>query len=838
MIGILAEKPSQARNFAAALGGMSGTYNGEQYVIVPARGHLYEFQTPDMQVPAYKQWSLANLPWDEELFNWKRMAKPDTKDAINNIKNTLSGCDEICIGTDLDPTGEGDLLAIEVIQELRLSPQKFTRMHFTDESAKEVQKAFVNRFVIPDLEKYPDYIKSNFRCRWDFLSMQFTRIATLAVGQPKVVLRQGRLKSAMVVIVGDQLKAIAEYVKKPYFVNKFRDENNVVYTNPEEPTFEKKEDVPNIYNPSSVTVDSKAKKSSPPPKLIDLATLAGMLAPRGFNSADVLETYQKLYEAKIVSYPRTEDKYITPEQFNELLPLVDKICNVVGVDPSLVSHRTPRNTHVKTGCAHGANRPGPNVPMSLESLNTYGNCAAAIYEVLAKNYLAMMGEDYEYEQQKGHVTDYPQFKGVANVPVSLGYKKIFSDMDEPDEDESSGLGTHAEPFIHEGCNPKPQQPTAKWLFKQLEKRDVGTGATRTSTYAEVTGTKSANAQKNMKGKTSASSCPLLKDTKGKISMTEYGEMSYKVLPGTHIGDLAITERVMNQMKEIAAGKLNPEVCLKEIRQMVIDDMATMQANAKNAGIQSAPAQKEKASGLFNGQQVEFNREWSGHRFTDDEVRRLLNGEEIEIYGVVGKSGKSFDVKGKLSQQTYNGKKFFGFENTGFLNTQPQADRCEGVWNGKQISFKKEWGGHKFTDAECEALLRGEEIEITGLVSKTGSTYGVKGKLAELTFNGKKYVGFDKTGFAGNNNAAGGGASQFPQKEKYTGKFKGKEVSFNRSWGGHRFTDDECEALLRGEEITITGLQSKSGSTYGVKGKLKKQSYNGNPFYGFDKTDFV
>lgn len=45
MIGILAEKPSAARNFAKALGGSAtgGTYNGEQYIIVAAAGHLYEF---------------------------------------------------------------------------------------------------------------------------------------------------------------------------------------------------------------------------------------------------------------------------------------------------------------------------------------------------------------------------------------------------------------------------------------------------------------------------------------------------------------------------------------------------------------------------------------------------------------------------------------------------------------------------------------------------------------------------------------------------------------------------------------------------------------------------
>lgn len=821
MIGILAEKPSQARNFAAALGGMQGNYNGEQYVIVPARGHLYEFQPPEVQVPAYEKWSLATLPWDEKMFSWKYTPKKDTKDARDAIKKVLSGCDEIVIGTDDDPTGEGQLLGIIVLREANLHPQKWSRMYFIDESAKEVQKAFTNRKHIPELNADPDYIKAFYRSRWDFLSMQFTRIATLVTGG-RMVPRQGRLKSAMVLIVGDQLKAISEYKKIPFYTNKFRDENNVVYTNPEEPIFEHKEDVPDIYKPSSVTLDSKKQKTSAPPKLIDLATLSAMLAPKGFASAEVLATYQKMYEAQVVSYPRTEDKFITPEQFNDLLPKVDQIASVVGVDTSLLTHRTARSTHVKTGCAHGANRPGPNVPKSLEALNSYGKAAAAIYEILAKNYLAMLGEDYVYEQQKGHVTDYPKFVGVANVPVSLGYKKIFSDMDEPDEDESAGLGTHAEPFIHEGFPPKPQAPTMKWLMKQLEKRDVGTGATRTSIYSDVTNQKSKY--------------PLLVDKKGKITMAECGELSYKILPGTHIGDLSMTEKLMSQMKDIAAGKLNPEVCLSEIQQLVKEDIVTMQENAKNAGVDNPVKEKEKATGIFNGQQVTFNREWSGHRFTDDEVQKLLAGEEIELLGVVGKSGKSFDVKGKLSEQTYNGKKFFGFEKTEFINNNANsADRCSGVWNGKQVSFKKEWGGHTFTDDECTRLLNGEEIEITGLTSKTGSTYGVKGKLSELSYNGHNYVGFEKTGFAGNSNSGG---SQYPQKEKYTGKFKGKDVSFNRSWGGHRFTDEECEKLCNGEEITITGLTSKSGSTYGVKGKLSKQSYNGKPFYGFEKTDFA
>ena len=51
MVGILTEKESAKRNFANALGGFSGTFNGEDFVITSARGHLYELMVPELQVP-------------------------------------------------------------------------------------------------------------------------------------------------------------------------------------------------------------------------------------------------------------------------------------------------------------------------------------------------------------------------------------------------------------------------------------------------------------------------------------------------------------------------------------------------------------------------------------------------------------------------------------------------------------------------------------------------------------------------------------------------------------------------------------------------------------------
>lgn len=809
MIGILAEKGSAAKNMAKALGGMSGTYNGEQYVIVSARGHLYELADPEKQVDPsltakYKDWSLDNLPWDETQFKWvykKQKDMPASRQTVagilNNIATAFANCDEICTATDNDPSGEGTLLADEILFGLGIRNKKWSRMFFMDETAKEIQNAFTNRKYFNSLTDDPDYIKAFYRSRWDFLSMQFTRIAT-ACGDGHSVLRQGRLKSAMVKMVGDQLKLCGAYKKIPFYQNRFKDENGVVYTDPKEPQFPKKDDVDTAkYHASDVVCDEKSMKRTAPPKLMDLAGLASILAAKGYKTKHVQTVYQKMYEAQIVSYPRTEDKTITPEQFNELLPLVNSIADVVGVDVALLTHTQPRPTHVKTGGAHGANRPGTNVPASLDSLVPYGDCAAEIYTILAKNYLAMLAEDYEYESQKGHVKDFPTFKGTASVPKKPGWKLVFNDADMDSADENGvGLGTKADPFIHEGFPTPPANPTMKWLMLQLEKRDVGTGATRASTYAEVTST--------------STKYPLLKDTKGKISMTNIGEMSYLLLPGTNIGSLDVTERLTAQMRDVAEGRLDPEAGLSMIRRMVMEDIETMKANSvvmrQSLGITaSAASPAAKCTGIWNGKPVSFKKTWSGHDFTDAECEKLMNGETI-TFEATSKSGKVYQVTGDLAEQSFKNNSGKTINYVGFHKISAEgddamadtADRYTGTWNGKSVAFKRNWSGHYFTDEECRKLCGGEEITIEAVSAKNGNRpYKCRGILAEQTFQGHAFVGFSRTGFVNDDSGSANG---------------GIPDEFCK----HKFTADELAMLKAGMAVYATDWVSKKGFRFSAK----------------------
>lgn len=119
----------------------------------------------------------------------------------------------------------------------------------------------------------------------------------------------------------------------------------------------------------------------------------------------------------------------------------------------------------------------------------------------------------------------------------------------------------------------------------------------------------------------------------------------------------------------------------------------------------AEQQVERFEGTWNGQEVHPKRVWSGHRFTDEECEKLLNGEEIEIEAVSAKTGKGFRCLGKLSQQTYNGREYVGFERIKFLNDGPTS-----------------WCKYTFTDQEKADLLAGKTVKGTKFIGQSGRAF--------------------------------------------------------------------------------------------------------------------
>lgn len=115
---------------------------------------------------------------------------------------------------------------------------------------------------------------------------------------------------------------------------------------------------------------------------------------------------------------------------------------------------------------------------------------------------------------------------------------------------------------------------------------------------------------------------------------------------------------------------------------------------------------ERFEGFWNGQEVKPKRVWSGHRFTDDEIAKLLDGEEIEIEAFSKRNNSTYRCKGRLARLSFNGNDFIGFERTGFINDGPTR-----------------WSGYEFTDAEKEEFLAGKSIEFHNkFISRAGDKF--------------------------------------------------------------------------------------------------------------------
>ena len=264
----------------------------------------------------------------------------------------------------------------------------------------------------------------------------------------------------------------------------------------------------------------------------------------------------------------------------------------------------------------------------------------------------MFADDYVYRQIKANITEAPSFTTTVSVPVRMNWKLVYVDADETDEAESNGIGREANMFIHEGQNKKPQQPTWKWLKTFLEKYDIGTGATRTSTFSELSS-----------GKT-----PYFLDKKGKITLTDEGPISAYLVQGTYIADPSITKRVFDIFQEVGRHEAGINEAQNSIQKTVENDMPIILNNAKtlvqkfgNPSKNMQPLEvKDKITGIFEptGEEVSFNTTWGEHEFTDDEVTTLLAGQEIDVQGT-GKKGP-YTYRGKLSFLKYKGKSAFGF----------------------------------------------------------------------------------------------------------------------------------------------------------------------------------
>lgn len=785
MITIINEKSSQADHFAAALGGKSGTLPADStlanqpYEIHEAAGHLLAFKPIDKMVPEdekddFTSWDINTLPFDRTQLNWQKELNPNTlgrgaNTYMRNFKASLAKSDAAVIATDYDPSGEGNMIGWEIIRWCGFRGKVY-RCHHASEDQGNILKAFRNLQYLGTLDDIQDGLlrKAEARQKFDFLTIQYTRVLANVAQSEKVMpanglSRAGRLKTAMVNLIGNQERLHDTFKPSSVYQPMLVDEDGHKFKNIDKNAqFYKTEDEAKQHlgelprNAKSKELGIK-KLASKPPKMMNLSKVASRLAKKHYDKSVVEDLAEKMYQDDYLSYPRTEDKNITQGQLDEMLPIVDQICNVIGVDTSLIHKDNFRSYLIGKGGAHGANRPGLKVPESLDELREkYGDTGAALYDTLARSFLAGFCDDKESERHIYGDDQTGQFRASATVVVKPGWSSVLSEPEKEHDEEEHKLfttGQGLKPGVWEKKATRPSLATSDSLFNFLTKNDIGTGATQLDTLNDISNKKNKSRQ-------------LVQDNADKLRLTKLGLIEYLDMQNTGLASPKITKELEQYLNAIKDKRGSERAMLLYFDKLFLHDKACMIKNRKL--LETLPKEKSKAHDKVKdvyaptGQEVSIGNAFGQgkyeHKFTDDELKALFNGQSISF------KYKDAIVTGKLGDR---GKYGFGFKPDKFA--YPEAPKAKGILKetGKEVSFSKSFSKHEFNQEEINKLLDGEIVEFKAQ-KKSGGTYTAKVKLVYgVPFGSKTGEKTWHVGFADTKKFTKG-------KGKYKSKYKKRE----------------------------------------------------------------
>ncbi len=321
---ILAEKPSVARDIAAFLKAGSrreGYFEGGGYQVTWALGHLATLKEPEDYDPALKRWSLATLPFVPARFELKLRDEKGAREQFAVVKRLFRSADELICATDAGREGE---LIFRYILELTGETKKpVRRLWLSSLTETAIRDAFRRLRPISDYDAL--YAAARCRSQADWVvGLNATRYYTVRHRSAGGLLWSvGRVQTPVLALLVRRDEEIRAFKPEPFW------ELLTVYR---KVTFKfasdrfKKEEEARVLlervqgHPFVVRKVERKEERELPPQLHDLTDLQREMNRRHGLSADAtLKAAQALYEAKLITYPRTDSRYLTSD-FKAQLP--------------------------------------------------------------------------------------------------------------------------------------------------------------------------------------------------------------------------------------------------------------------------------------------------------------------------------------------------------------------------------------------------------------------------------------------------------------------------------------------------------------------------------------
>ena len=571
---VITEKPSVAQAYAKVLGATNrsdGYLEGSGYLVSWCVGHLVELAPPNVYDEKYVKWSVADLPILPE--KWQYLVSASTKKQFGILKKLMHRKDVESLICATDAGREGELIFRLVYQQAGCK-KSFSRLWLSSMEDSAIREGFAN--LKPSTEYDALYNAALCRERADWIvGINVTRLFSCLYGQPLAV---GRVMTPTLAMTVVREAAISAFVPEKFYTIALALDGGGTASSKR---FAQKDDADALLSAcrkeASVAVQKveRKEKVENPPLLYDLTTLqrdANRLL--GYSAQQTLDYAQSLYEKKLITYPRTDSRFLTEDMAVPLPGLVTESARAFNVEDDVPIHVQQVIDGSKVTDHHALL---PTASMAKADLSALPAGELSILRLISVRLFCAVGEAHRYAETTLTTTCAgEEFTAKGKVVLSEGWKSIeykllgdllgkkkeafvFPDVQEQSECSISGAelkeGNTSPPhhFTEDTLLHSMETASAESMPEGVERQGIGTPATRAATIEKLV------AKGFLERKGDKKTKALLPTDKGKALIT--------VMP-EEIQSADMTADWETKLLLIERGEMEPNEFMTEIKDMI------------------------------------------------------------------------------------------------------------------------------------------------------------------------------------------------------------------------------------------------------------------------------
>ena len=306
---VICEKPSVAKSIASALGVTSradGYFEGSDWLISWCIGHLVGLADAADYDDKYKKWRYEDLPILPDPFRY--VVSEEKAAQFHILRSLMERSDVTELVNACDAGREGELI-FRLVYEAAGCSKPFFRLWISSMEDAAIREGFAD--LRPGGDYDPLYQSALCRQKADWLiGINASRLFSVLYHR---TLNVGRVQTPTLAMLADRDSKIVLFRKEKYHHVRLALEGTEAVSE-KIPAMEDAQTIRDACDGQRAVCVSlvREKKTEKPPKLYDLTTLQRE-ANRvfGYTAKQTLDYAQSLYEKKLLTYPRTDSRYLT-----------------------------------------------------------------------------------------------------------------------------------------------------------------------------------------------------------------------------------------------------------------------------------------------------------------------------------------------------------------------------------------------------------------------------------------------------------------------------------------------------------------------------------------------